>query len=106
MLGMVGYSVGTLLFNGVAWLGLAGLLGGGLLYGLLVLMRVVHASVMSATHPAASAYMVDITSVAQRTRGMGKLAAANQIGVMLGPALAWFAFIKIGRASCRDRGCI
>jgi len=95
MLGMVGYSVGTLLFNGVAWLGLAGLLGGGLLYGLLVLMRVVHASVMSATHPAASAYMVDITSVAQRTRGMGKLAAANQIGVMLGPALAWFAFISL-----------
>lgn len=95
MIGMLGYSVGTLLFNGMAYVGLLGLLGGSVLYGLLVLTRVAHASVMSATHPAASAYMVDITSIDQRTRGMGKMAAANQIGVMVGPALAWFAFISL-----------
>lgn len=95
MIGMLGYFVGTLLFNGMAYAGLLGLLGGSVLYGLLVLTRVAHASVMSATHPAASAYMVDITSIDQRTRGMGKMAAANQIGVMVGPALAWFAFISL-----------
>lgn len=93
--GMLGYAAGTVIFNGAAYAGLVGLLGGGLLYGLLLLTRIAHASVMSATHPAASAYMVDITSVEQRTRGIGKMAAANQIGVMVGPALAWFASISL-----------
>lgn len=95
IIGMLGYTVGTLVFNGVAYAGLIGLLGGGVLYGLLVLTRIAHACVMSATHPAASAYMVDITSLEQRTRGMGKMAAANQVGVMVGPALAWFAVISL-----------
>ena len=40
-------------------------------YLLLMLTRVMHASVMSAIMPSSSAYMADITSTATRTKGMG-----------------------------------
>ena len=49
--------------------------------------RVLHASVMSATMPASSAYMADITNAATRTKGMGAVGAANNIGAILGPAI-------------------
>ncbi|MEX1670707.1 MFS transporter [Zhongshania guokunii] len=94
ILGLCGYTIGTLVFNGVAYLGLTGALAGGVLYLFLILSRAFHAALMSATHPASSAYMVDVTSVNERTRGMGKMQAFNQIGVMIGPALAWFVHIS------------
>lgn len=90
ILGLFGYAVGTVLFNGVAWLGLTAVLGGGTLYLLLIASRAVHAGLMSAAHPASAAYMVDVTDVSQRAKGMAKLQAFNQLGVMVGPALAWF----------------
>lgn len=90
IIGLFGYTVGTLLFNAVAWMGLVGILGGGFLYALLLLGRAIHAALMSATHPASAAYMVDVTDIQQRAQGMAKLQAFNQLGVMLGPALAWF----------------
>jgi MFS family permease len=37
--------------------------------------------------PASSAYMADITDVATRTKGMGAIGAANNLGAILGPAL-------------------
>ncbi len=95
IIGLVGYGIGVLAFNSVAWLGLGGVLGGTMLYVWLVATRILHASLMSAAQPAASAYMVDVTTVATRTRGIGRLAAANQIGAMIGPVLAWFVFISL-----------
>ncbi|MFT5887841.1 MAG: MFS family permease [Zhongshania sp.] len=92
--GLFGYAVGTMVFNGVAYLGLKSLLGGSLLYLFLVLSRIFHSIIMGGTHPASAAYMVDVTTVNERTRGMGKLQAFNQLGVMVGPALAWFAHIS------------
>jgi len=94
ILGLCGYTVGTLAFNGVAYLGLTGMLAGGMLYLFLILSRAFHAALMSATHPASAAYMVDVTSVNERTRGMGKMQAFSQVGVMIGPALAWFVHIS------------
>ncbi|CAA0079060.1 MFS transporter [Zhongshania aliphaticivorans] len=94
ILGLFGYVVGTLAFNGVAYLGLSGALVGTALFTCLILSRVFHAVIMSATHPASAAYMVDVTSVYERTKGMGKLQACNQLGVMVGPALAWFVSIN------------
>ena len=94
VLGLFGYVVGTLAFNGVAYLGLSGVLVGTMLFSCLIISRAFHAMIMSATHPASAAYMVDVTSVHERTKGMGKLQACNQLGVIVGPALAWFVSIN------------
>lgn len=94
LVGLFGYAIGTLVFNGVAWLGLQGVMAGVLLYLLLAASRVFHSAVMSATHPAVSAFVVDVTSLSERTKGMVKLQAFNQLGVMIGPALAWFVSIS------------
>ena len=90
LFGLVGYTIGTLTFNGAAQVGLSGLLGGVGLYLLLLVTRVFHAVIMSAAMPASSAYVVDSTTLHDRVKGIGKLNAFNQIGAMVGPALAWF----------------
>lgn len=95
IIGLLGYSIGTLLFNAIAELGLRGVTVGFALFIALLLSRVLHASLMSASHPAASAYMVDITSDTERTAGIGRLAACNQIGTLIGPSLAGFAVISL-----------
>lgn len=87
--GLLGYTVGMLLFSGTAMLGLMGVISGLGLFGGLVLTRLVHSMVMSAAMPASNAYIVDITHESERSRGLGRLAAFMQIGVMCGPALAW-----------------
>lgn len=92
--GLVGYSVGTLTFNTAAWVGLAGLMGGVGLYAMLMATRILHAVIMSAANPSASAYVVDVTTLTDRVKGIGKLSAFNQIGSMVGPALAWFVSIS------------
>ncbi|MBB3046097.1 MFS family permease [Litorivivens lipolytica] len=91
--GLVGYTVGTLTFNGAAQIGLSGLIGGVALYLLLLVTRVFHAVIMSAATPASSAYVVDVTTLHDRVKGIGKLNAFNQVGSMVGPALAWFVGI-------------
>ncbi|MDA7771447.1 MAG: MFS transporter [Pseudomonadales bacterium] len=93
--GLFGFSAGTFLFNSVLYLGLAGILTGSLLFIALVIARVTHASVMSASMPAANAYMADITDAASRTRGMAAAGAANNIGTILGPAVAGLAVISL-----------
>lgn len=92
--GLVGYSVGTLTFNTAAWVGLAGLMGGVGLYAMLMATRILHAVIMSAANPSASAYVVDVTTLTDRVKGIGKLSAFNQVGSMVGPALAWFVSIS------------
>ena len=91
MTGLLGYGVGTLIFIGLVELGLNGAISGWSLYATLVIYRVAHTSVMAATHPASSAYIVDVTRPAERIRSMGYLGAAVSLGAMLGPALVWFA---------------
>ena len=93
--GLFGFSAGTFLFNSVLYLGLAGILTGSLLFIALVIARVTHASVMSASMPAANAYMADITDAESRTRGMAAAGAANNIGTILGPAVAGLAVISL-----------
>lgn len=87
VLGLFGYAVGNLLFATVFHATMIGLLLPVAGYLLLMLTRVMHASVMSAIMPASSAYMADITSVSMRTKGMGAVGAANNFGSILGPAL-------------------
>jgi MFS family permease len=94
LVGMVGYTVGTLLFSSAGYAGLSGLLSGALLYFALLITRLLQATIMSAASPTASAYMVDVTDVATRTRGLSHISSANQIGAVAGPALAYFAVIS------------
>jgi len=87
VIGLLGYACGNFLFASVFHLTLIGALLPLAGYLLLMLTRVMHASVMSAIMPASSAYMADITSVATRTKGMGAVGAANNFGSILGPAI-------------------
>jgi MFS family permease len=86
--GLVGYAVGTLLFTSTFFAGMAGLLGGGLFYALILVTRVCQASVMSATNPASTAYAADHTRRKHRTKTMARLGTASSMGTILGPAVS------------------
>ena len=86
--GLLGYTVGTLLFTSVFYAGLAGLLGGTLLYGVLLAARCSQSIIMSGTNPAATAYAADHTGREQRTKTMARLGTANSMGTILGPAVS------------------
>lgn len=85
--GLLGYACGNFLFASVFHAALIGALLPLSAYLLLMLTRVLHASVMSAIMPASSAYMADVTNLTTRTKGMGAVGAANNLGGILGPAL-------------------
>lgn len=95
LIGLFGFTLGTLLFNSVLYAGLSGVLVGTTLFVSLLISRVLHASIMSATMPASNAYMADITSIAERTKGMGAAGAANNLGAILGPAVSGLAVISL-----------
>ena len=85
--GLLGYACGNFLFASVFHAALIGALLPLSAYLLLMLTRVLYASVISAIMPASSAYMADITDLTTRTKGMGAVGAANNLGGVLGPAL-------------------
>ncbi|CAD5273340.1 Major facilitator transporter [Alteromonas sp. 38] len=87
LIGLFGYSAGTLVFAGVFQAALLGLLAPLAALVLLIITRVGNATVMAAVSPSASAYMADITTVEERVKGMGALGAATNIGSILGPAI-------------------
>lgn len=87
LIGLFGYSAGTVLFAGVFQAALLGLFGPMIAFLLLTAARVSNATVMAATQPASTAYMADITDTAGRTKGMGQIGAANNLGSILGPAI-------------------
>ena len=86
--GLVGYTVGTLLFTSVFYAGLSGLLSGLSLYIVALVARCSQSVVMSATNPASTAYAADHTSRDERTSTMAKLGTANSMGTILGPAVS------------------
>jgi MFS family permease len=95
LVGLFGFSAGTVLFNSVLYAGLEGVLTGTVLFLALVVARVMHAAVMSASMPAGNAYMADITDTSTRTKGMGAVGAANNLGQILGPAVAGLAVLSL-----------
>ena len=86
--GLVGYTVGTLVFTSVFYAGLTGVLSGLTLYGVLLLARSCQSLVMSATAPTVAAYAADNSSQEKRTSTMAKLGTANSMGTILGPAVS------------------
>lgn len=95
LVGLFGFTAGTALFNSVLTAGLNGWLIGLPLFATLIVTRVMHAAIMSATMPAANAYMADITDLTNRTKGMGAAGAANNLGAILGPVVAGLAVISL-----------
>ena len=88
IIGLAGYTVGTLLFTTVFLLGLKGILTGMTLYLVALLSRCAQSVIMSATNPSATAFAADHTARSERTRTMAKLGTANSLGMILGPAVS------------------
>jgi MFS family permease len=87
LIGLFGYSLGTVLFASVFQAALLGYLVPITALVLLIITRVANATVMAAVAPSANAYMADITTVSDRIKGMGAIGAAGNIGSILGPAI-------------------
>lgn len=87
LIGLAGYTVGTLIFTSLFWLGLEHLVRGIFLWLALIAARCLQSTVMAGTMPAANAYVSDITSAETRITGIARLGAANSTGSIIGPAL-------------------
>jgi MFS family permease len=88
LIGLSGYTVGTIAFASLFQAALLGILSGMTLYILVLVFRCAQSVIMSASGPAATAYAADHTSPDQRTKAMGKLGAAHSTGTILGPAVS------------------
>ncbi|MCU0490389.1 MAG: MFS transporter [Chloroflexaceae bacterium] len=88
LIGLAGLGVGFLLFSAIAHLGLVGLLGGGLLFALLFVGRIIGGALFSASPAAAQAYIADVSPPEERTKQMALVGAATGMGFVLGPALS------------------
>jgi MFS family permease len=88
VIGVTGAAVGTLLVALVLQLGLSGIVTGFWLLVLFAVARASYGAAASAIYPAATAYMVDVTSIQNRGQGLAIIGAANGMGSVLGPVLA------------------
>ncbi|MEM9754355.1 MAG: MFS transporter, partial [Pseudomonadota bacterium] len=84
-----GLSATTLGFTLVLEAGRAGWLAGVGAFVLLALARIVYGLSVTGAQPAASGWIADTTTEADRTGGMAMIGAAFGIGAILGPVLAW-----------------
>ncbi len=88
VLGLMGYSLGNLVFALTFDAAMRGWLSGALLFGMVLLVRCSQAIVMSATNPGAAAYAADFTMRQYRTRALARLGTASSLGMIIGPILA------------------
>lgn len=87
LIGLAGYTVGTLVFTSLFWLGLEEYLRGLFLWLALITARCLQSTVMAGTMPASNAYISDITTAQNRASGIAKIGAANSTGTIIGPAI-------------------
>ena len=87
LIGLTGYVLSNLIFLYSASLGLVGSVTGFSLLLILLISRIVNSAIGAASRPASGAYVADVTSEEERSSGMGKFGAANNIGTILGPVL-------------------
>jgi len=85
--GMAGYAISASILVATLKAGFAGILEGPVLYGTLLSSRVLQATLLAAMLPAATAYMIDITTPAQRTVGLSRIGASHGLGSIAGPSL-------------------
>ena len=87
LIGLLGYVFSSMIFIYTASIGLTGLVSGFYLLMILLISRIVNSAIGAASRPASGAYVADVTTEQERSSGMGKFGAANNIGSILGPVL-------------------
>ena len=87
LVGLTGYVLSNIIFLYSASMGLLGYVSGFFLLFILLVSRIINSAVGAASRPATGAYVADVTSLEERSSGMGKFGAANNIGTILGPVL-------------------
>jgi MFS family permease len=87
LIGLSGYVLSNIIFLYSASLGLVGFVAGFPLLMILLGARIINSAIGAASRPASGAYVADVTTEEERSSGMGKFGAANNIGTILGPVL-------------------
>ena len=87
LIGLSGYVLSNIIFLYSATLGLVGVIAGFPLLMVLLGARIINSAIGAASRPASGAYVADVTTEEERSSGMGKFGAANNIGTILGPVL-------------------
>jgi len=88
LMGVAGFIVSMLLCGLVLDLGLAGLIGGGLTFGLFAIFRAIYGGLGCATPSATQAYLAAKTRRSGRVTALSALASSFGLGTIIGPALA------------------
>ncbi|NMH60870.1 MFS transporter [Alteromonas ponticola] len=88
MIGLSGYSIGTLLFASMWYLGIHSILSGVGLFLALLISRTLQSSIMSATPPSAIGYAITNSAHTDRVKAISKVTSANNLGQVLGPTFA------------------
>lgn len=87
LIGLSGYIVSTAAFTGAIAFGLAGGAGIALVYALMVSTRTIYGAIGPGARVASQAYIVDRTSLGNRTAAIAGMSAAFGLGNVLGPGL-------------------
>jgi MFS family permease len=87
LIGQAGYVIGGSLFAASFWAALEGMLLPFQAWVCMVIARMTQATLMSASQPAAGAFVADITGAQDRARGLARIGAANNLGSIVGPAV-------------------
>lgn len=96
-LGLAGFITSNLICGGALALGLAGLLGGTLVFVIFTLGRGFYGTFGSASPPAVQAYVAARTDGDSRTAALALLASSFGLGTIIGPAIApLFIFPPLG----------
>ncbi|WP_310794138.1 MFS transporter [Alteromonas sp. BL110] len=88
MVGLTGYSLGTLAFASAWMAGFSGFISGTNLFLALLISRSLQSTIMSATPPSAVGYAVAISSPQARVSAISKVTSASNVGQIVGPAYA------------------
>ncbi|GGF62264.1 MFS transporter [Alteromonas lipolytica] len=88
IIGLSGYTMGTLIFASVWFVGLQGWLAGSALFAALLLSRTGQATIMSATPPSVVGMAIAISNDNERVKAISKVSSAHSLGQILGPTFA------------------
>ncbi len=88
LIGLSGFSLSTLGFGMLVYMGLNALLPLMVIFVLMILSRAIFGGLGSGAPSAAQAYIADRTTRAQRTRGVAAIGAAFGAGTVIGPGFA------------------